>query len=161
MVFSTSVPGVLLIVVILLWLSVLTVLVLRAISHYNRLSEGVTKQGLSAALEAILRTVTVVRTKAERTEQGVSVLEEDAKQYIQRIGIVRFNPFADTGGAQSFAIALLDKDQNGIVMTSLYGRSGNRWYIKEVISGKGKDLGLSKEEEHAILKAAGKERAAL
>ena len=132
------------------WLVVLTVLVMRTVSHYNRLSVGVTKQGLSHVLDAILRTLHSVRTKADATEQVVASLGQEADFHIQRIGIVRFNPFADTGGAQSFAIALLNKKNSGIVMTSLYGRSGNRWYVKEVVAAKGKDLALSKEEEGAI-----------
>lgn len=141
------------IVAIVLWMGVLTALVLRAISHYNRLSKGITKAGLTEVLEAILRTLSTVRGKSEMLERKVSALDTDGKLHIQRIGIVRFNPFADTGGAQSFAIALLDKSDSGIVMTSLYARSGNRWYIKEIVAGKGKELALSKEEEAAIQQA--------
>lgn len=136
--------------VLIVWLSVLTLLVMRAVSHYNRLSSGITKAGLSEALDAILRTLHMVRGKAEATEKEVHQLSIEGEYHTQRIGIVRFNPFADTGGAQSFAIALLDKKNGGIVMTSLYGRSGNRWYVKEVVGGKGKDVALSKEEESAI-----------
>jgi hypothetical protein len=50
-------------------------------------------------------------------------------------------------------MALLDGADNGVVMTSLYGRNGNRWYVKEIHSGKGKNLELSKEEETAIKQA--------
>ncbi len=153
MVFNSTVFIIGSIVVMVVWLSVLTVLVMRAISHYNRLSTGVTKAGLSEALDTILRTLHMVRTKSDATERMAKTLGAEANLHIQRIGIVRFNPFADTGGAQSFAIALLNKQNSGIVMTSLYGRSGNRWYIKEIVAAKGKDLALSKEEEGAIANA--------
>lgn len=153
MVFNSSVIVIGSITVILIWLTVLTVLVMRAISHYNRLSSGVTKAGLSEALDTILRMLHTVRSKTELTEHLVNTLGSEADFHIQRIGIVRFNPFADTGGSQSFAIALLNKKNSGIVMTSLYGRNGNRWYVKEVEAAKGKNLALSKEEEGAIAQA--------
>lgn len=73
--------------------------------------------------------------------------------HLQRIGIVRYNPFSDTGGAQSFSLALLDAAGTGIVITSLFARTGNRWYVKEITGGKGKGIDLSKEEEVAIRKA--------
>jgi len=139
--------------VIITWLVVLTGLVIRATSHYNRLSKGITKAKLEEVLDAILKTLHTVRGKTEALERVVKVLEKDEQLHIQRIGIVRFNPFADTGGAQSFSLAFLDKKNNGVIMTSLYARGGNRWYIKKIIKGKGKELALSKEEESAIEKA--------
>jgi len=138
---------------IVVWLAVLTVLVVRTVSHYNRLSQGITKAKLEDVLNAILKTLTAVRGRTDTLERVVSILKREEAFHIQRVGIVRFNPFADTGGAQSFSIALLDKSYSGIVMTSLYGRSGNRWYIKRVEAGKGKELALSKEEESAVEEA--------
>lgn len=140
-------------IIIFLWLAVLTVLVFRMISHYNGLSQGITKTGLREVLDAILRTLSKTREKSEETEQSLHGLAEQSSHHIHKIGLVRFNPFADTGGAQSFVIAMLNKGDSGIVMTSLYGRNGNRWYVKEVIAGKGKEMALSKEEESAIREA--------
>lgn len=121
------------------WLVIISALLVRTVSHYNRLTKGITKRGLQEILEAIV-------AKLQSQQEG--------RSHIQKIGIVRFNPFADTGGAQSFSIALLDFENNGIVMTSLYARNGNRWYVKEVRLGKGKDVELSREETSAIEKAA-------
>lgn len=131
-------------------MAVLTLLVMRAISHYNRLSAGVTKAGLQEVLDAILRTLQSVRGKTEVLEKDVRILNKEGALHMQRVGIVRFNPFADTGGAQSFTIAFLNKKNSGVVMTSLYGRSSNRWYVKEVVDGRGANLALSKEEQEAI-----------
>lgn len=85
--------------------------------------------------------------------QTITKLEEEEKTHFQKIGIVRFNPFSDTGGSQSFTMALLDKEDNGVVMTSLYARTGNRWYIKSIKDGSGKDVELSREEKAAIKQA--------
>ncbi len=136
-----------------LWLGIISVLLIRMISHYNRLSKGITKAGLSDVLEGMFRSVHNITGRVDTIEKHINELTVDGQLHVQRIGIVRFNPFADTGGAQSFSIALLDREGSGLVMTSLYARAGNRWYVKEVVRGKGKDLALSKEEEAVIEKA--------
>ena len=75
-----------------------------------------------------------------------------ALKSVQKIGIVRFNPFKDTGGDQSFAIALLDNSDSGLVISSLYSREGTRIYSKPIEKGKSK-YQLSDEEKMAIEKA--------
>jgi len=79
-------------------------------------------------------------------------LEKMAKRSIQRVGVVRFNPFKETGGNQSFSIALLDSKDNGLVISSLFTRQGTRIYSKPLKSGKS-TYQLSKEELEAIKKA--------
>lgn len=73
---------------------------------------------------------------------------------IQQIGVVRFNPFEDTGGDQSFVIALLDGRGSGFVLTSLHGRAGTRVYAKPVEHGQAV-YALSTEEQEAIRRAQG------
>lgn len=76
-------------------------------------------------------------------------------QCIQKVGVVRFNPFGDVGGNQSFVIALLDNSLNGVIIQSLYSRDGVRIYSKEIKLGKS-EYALGKEEEEAIRIAEGK-----
>ena len=135
------------------WVGVLTVLVLRMIGHYNRLTKGVSATGLKSVLDEILDVQMGLKKQGNVLTLELGKLAADGQLHIQRIGIVRFNPFADTGGAQSFTMSLLDGQDNGIVITSLYARTGNRWYVKEVQKGTGKDIELSREEQAAIKKA--------
>ena len=79
-------------------------------------------------------------------------LEQLSQRSIQKVGVVRFNPFADTGGDQSFAIALLDAEGNGIVLSSLHSRSDTRMFAKQVQAGRSRHQ-LSDEEQDAIRKA--------
>lgn len=153
MVFNTSIGMVGVVIGLALWMSVLSALLIRTISHYNRLTKGITKRGLQEILEAVVSELGVIKRRTSDVERIVQTLVVQGETHYQRIGVIRFNPFADTGGAQSFTIALLDAKNNGIVMTSLYGRSGNRWYVKEVAQGKGKDVEVSREEQAAIEKA--------
>src|SRR3989338_6294958 len=133
-----------------IWIAALTLWCYRLYRHYNRLTAGVSKVGLERTLERILTNVSKVKESQVLLETYTKELGKEAKAHIQRIGIVRFNPFSDTGGSQSFTIALLDDRECGIVMTSLYGRAGNRWYVKEIIDGRGVSMELSKEELAAI-----------
>lgn len=139
--------------VIFVWVISLTVLLLRMIGHYNKLGQYGGGAGLKEVLEHILRKQSEAHTSLQKLENSVIALARDGELHVQRIGLVRFNPFADTGGAQSFTMAILDRNNSGVVMTSLYGRTGNRWYVKEVAFGKGKEVELSKEEESAIKNA--------
>jgi hypothetical protein len=66
--------------------------------------------------------------------------------------LLRFNPFSDTGGEQSFVLSLLDGGGNGILLTSLHGRGMTRIYAKRVIAGKS-DQELSAEEKKALSQA--------
>jgi Protein of unknown function (DUF4446) len=76
-------------------------------------------------------------------------LERRTLNSIQHIGLVRFNPFEDTGSDQSFAIALLDGERDGIVISSLHGRANTRLFAKPVKGGASSHT-LSDEEERAI-----------
>lgn len=79
-------------------------------------------------------------------------LKEISQKSFQKIGLIRYNPFKGVGGDQSFSVALLDLDNNGFVITSIYGRDGNRVYAKPVDKGKS-GYSLSEEEKKAIKKA--------
>jgi len=77
-----------------------------------------------------------------------------------KVGLVRFNPFGDVGGNQSFALALLDREKTGIVLSSLYGRDGTRLYAKPVQGGESLEgYGFSDEEKEAVEKASAKKLA--
>jgi hypothetical protein len=79
-------------------------------------------------------------------------LNEMAVRSIQKVGIIRFNPFKETGGDQSFVIALLDANDNGVVISSLFTRQGTRIYSKPIEQGKSK-YPLTQEEKKAIHQA--------
>ena len=76
-------------------------------------------------------------------------LEASTQLALQKVGVVRFNPFQDSGGDQSFAIALLDQRGSGVVVSSLHGRAETRIYAKPVANGQSKQS-LSDEEQQAI-----------
>lgn len=88
-------------------------------------------------------------------EQTVTDLQAALARKAGRIGIVRFNPFHETGGDQSFSVAFLDDEGNGIVITSLYSRDGTRVYAKPIQNGQS-PYPLMDEEVEALRRAQGK-----
>lgn len=69
---------------------------------------------------------------------------------LHKVGVIRFNPFKDVGGNQSFSIALLDGKKSGLVISSLHTREGTRVYAKPVINSVSKNYTLTEEEKQAI-----------
>lgn len=138
---------------ILLWLLVLTVVIYRVMSRYNALSHGVTKQNLSSLLEKILSEIDLSRKEVEAALRRCDKIEEEGLFHAQKIGLLRFNPFSDTGGDQSFILAILNGRGDGVLISSLHGRTGTRWYAKRVKEGKGVEHELSNEEKLAIKQA--------
>jgi len=88
----------------------------------------------------------------KKLSQANKILAELHQLSIQRVGMVRFNPFAGEGGNQSFAIALLDAHGTGIVISSIYGRDMQRVFAKHVKNGESKTP-LTEEEKQAILES--------
>jgi hypothetical protein len=135
------------------------ILVLVAIVQARRLGrmrhrlESLTRDGegrsLEGMLEAHLDKVYAVARELDELTARSAVLEAGARKAIQRVGLVRYNPFEETGGNQSFALALTDAVGDGIIVSSLHARSGTRVYAKSVIAGKS-DGALSQEEAEAL-----------
>jgi len=69
-----------------------------------------------------------------------------------KINLIRFNPFDELGGDQSFILCLLDNTNSGVIITSLHNRDSTRVYAKAIKNGKSENLALSKEETKALIK---------
>ena len=83
-----------------------------------------------------------------------SKIQSLAYKGIHKTGFIRFNPFRDIGGDQSFSLALLDGEDSGIVMSSLYSRDGVRIYSKSILKGESIKYPLTEEEKQAIKMAS-------
>ena len=140
-------------IIALLWLGALTYLFIRLRSHYNNLAEGNNKKSLQELLEDILQDKKASRKDIDSLLDRCDRIEKQGLYYIQKIGLLRYNPFKDTGGDQSFVVALVDANNTGIVISGLFSRSGTRWYAKRVVEGKGTEHELTTEEIKAITNA--------
>jgi hypothetical protein len=81
-----------------------------------------------------------------------------AHRGLHKFGLIRFNPFKDVGGDQSFSLAILNGKNDGIVISSLFTREGARIYSKSILSGVAEKYPLTEEEKEAIKKAISKQK---
>jgi hypothetical protein len=136
-----------------LWLLALQIRLNRATARYRQLTQGVEQGNLEDALAHHAATLATVAERTDDINTRLGTVEKGLAGAVQRIGIVRFNPFNDTGGDQSFSIALLDARGDGLVLSSLFSRSDTRVFAKPIQAG-GSKYTLSEEESRAIKVAA-------
>jgi hypothetical protein len=149
-----SVAGAVIIAVLLLiWNIFLQLNIGRIKKNQQQLFSG--KEGVN--LEDVILGHTNNLKELDRDIQdlyGISNQINDlANRSVHKVGVVRFNPFKDLGGDQSFSIALLDGQSNGVVVSSLHTREGNRVYAKKIEKGKTVKHPLTEEEVDAIKRA--------
>lgn len=138
---------------LLVWLGVLSALFYRLFTHYQRLTKGVTKRDLRSVLEKMLKDFEEDKTRIDQLIEETGKIKKEVLHDIQKIGLVRFNPFAETGGDQSFCLSVLDGEDSGLVLSSLHSRDTTRVYAKPVKKGKAIGYQLSDEEKRAIKEA--------
>ncbi len=117
--------------------------------QHRRLLTGTSGENLEAILNDHLSRVQQVATQVEVVDRLARRLEKAAYFSLQHLGVVRFNPFSDTGGDQSFAIALVDGHGNGVVLSSLHARDVTRVYAKPLQKWES-TYQLTDEEKQAI-----------
>jgi len=140
-------------VIVVLALAFAVVGLIRRVRQLSRRLESLTQGSDESSLEAVLgqhldrvrQAIREVDVVAART----AVVERDLQSAFGRIGLVRFNPFEETGGNQSFALAMLDGRGDGFVVSSLHARAGTRVYAK-AIGGGTSEAALSDEEAEAL-----------
>jgi hypothetical protein len=146
-------------VIVVLALAFAVVGLIRRVRKLGRRLESLTQGSDESSLEGVLgshleevrRAVSDVDVLAGRT----SALERDVQASFGRMAMVRFNPFEDTGGNQSFALAMIDGRGDGFVVSSLHARAGTRVYAKAIGAGSS-EAALSDEESEALRQALAK-----
>ena len=154
-------------VAVLIWAVALTILVVVGIvwvldlqARMSRLrnrqeklfSGGEADAGLAVALENLASRLAETTARTERLVARTEQIDAALAHAVQGVGLVRFRAFQDTGGDQSFALALADGEGNGVVLSALYGRGATRIYAKPV-QGWLSSKALGEEEEQALAQA--------
>ncbi|MBI4137024.1 DUF4446 family protein [Candidatus Roizmanbacteria bacterium] len=148
-----DIVSVLFFLLLVIWLGTVSYFLYRISHHYNGLVKLTDRRTLSSMLDKLVSQTKSNQDGFIQLEHRLKDQERKSQFQLQKIGLLRYNPFADTGGEQSFVVSLLDQNNSGIILTSLQGRSGTRWYAKLVRKGKGVEFDLSKDEEEALKKA--------
>lgn len=134
------------------WLLVLQRSESRLRSRLRRILSDNGNAGLDEVLAGQATRIEQLATRVDALTALQRELETATGRSLQKVGVVRFNPFQDSGGDQSFAIALLDQRGSGVVFSSLHGRAETRIFAKQVVNGRSTHS-LSDEEQQAIREA--------
>jgi len=121
----------------------------RLIGQYRHLVAGTSGGSLEEVLNEHIERVRATATRVEAVDELARRLEKAGYFSLQHLGVVRFNPFQDSGGDQSFAISLVDGHGNGVVLSSLHGRDATRVYAKPLQHWES-TYSLTDEEKQAI-----------
>ena len=132
------------------WLLILSFIVLRLFFHYQSLTKGLSQKDLISALNNFIAKTAANQEATESVRANLTKEVADNKLHLQKVGFMRFNPFTDTGGNQSFILSLLDENGTGVVISSLHSRENTRIYAKAIDKGQCPDQVLSKEERLVI-----------
>lgn len=135
------------------WLLVLSFFVWREGNFLKSLFPKSGERQIRRKFEEVVGIISEFDKRLKVLKEDLEILDREGLLHIQKVALLRFNPYDETGGDQSFTIALLDQKGTGFVLTSLHARSGTRVFAKPILGGKSEKYKLSKEEESVIKKA--------
>jgi hypothetical protein len=136
-------------VILFIWNIVLSVKFVRLKKTFRRMTQGTSKENLEQMLEKIFDRMDALSESQQEVERLTESMRKQVREQKGRLGILRFSAFENEGSDLSFSLALVDENNNGMVMTSIYGRHESRVYAKPVKNGTSQ-YALSDEEKQAL-----------
>lgn len=151
---SYVILGIIIVNIILIILYVSSNLKLRKLNkEYRNFMKKVGKgDDLEENLRVYINKVEKVEKENKEIEDYCDSLNKEIAKTIKKVGIVRYNAFKDTGSDLSFALALLNENNDGVVLNGIYSREMSNIYAKPIKDGKSKYT-ISEQEQEAIDKA--------
>lgn len=109
-------------------------------------------ENIDDMLHEYIKKVEDIKNENAEIEKYCEKLDNQARETLKKIGLIRYNAYKDTGSNLSFALSILNENNTGIVLNGIYGRDTSNIYAKPVVDGKS-EYALSREEEQAIQQA--------
>jgi heme exporter protein D len=142
------------VVALFIWLVVTTIQHRRLVRRFESLFAAAETGNVPAMLADYLATVRRVAGQTGEMQERFDRLMGVFPTVVRHVGLVRFSPFHDTGGDQSFSLAILDGHRDGVVISALHSRQESRLFAKPIASGSSQ-YHLTDEERRAIDQALG------
>ncbi len=133
------------IVIILIWILIIEI-------RLKKFFAGTKAKNLEEMLILIGKKMSQLEETQKEINKHLVTVDHRLNKSIRNVEMVRFNPFVDAGSNQSFAIAFMNDEKNGVVMSSLYARDRMSIFAKPIINGKS-EFELSEEEKEVLNKA--------
>ncbi|MCX7956151.1 MAG: DUF4446 family protein [Patescibacteria group bacterium] len=137
-------------IIFFVWIFILSYFFIKLRNHYQNLISNTKKDKLDQILDFLLEKNNKISDDLIFLKKQLKNEIDFSKNYFQKIGILRYDPFFKEGSKQSFVISLLDANNNGIILNFIYTREGLRIYPKKIKNGKGEEYDLSDEEKKVI-----------
>lgn len=118
----------------------------------KRIFAGTKARNLEEMIVTVGKRINQLEEKEEKIDHHLIQVDSRLDKSIRNIETIRFNPFVDAGGNQSFAIAFMNDEKNGVVISSLYARDRMSIFAKPIVNGKSA-FELSSEEKEVLEKA--------
>jgi len=118
----------------------------------KRIFAGIKAKNLEEVLVTIGKKLNQIEQKQNEIDKHLTMVDQRLNKSIRNIETLRFNPFVEAGGNQSFAVAFLNDDGNGVILSSLYARDRMSMFAKPIINGKS-SFELTEEERSVLEKA--------
>ena len=134
-------------------LAMAIIMVVLLLAFMKKLGKG---ENIEEDLQNYIYKVDRVEKQNAEISGQVNTIKQDLTKCIQKVGMFRYSAFKDTGSDLSFTLALLDENNDGVVLNGIYSREMSNIYAKPVESGVS-SYTLSEEEKEAIKKAINKE----
>jgi hypothetical protein len=149
--------GVMIIIIILLFIMVVILFksVAKVESRYRKLMKGTSSNNLEEMLLERLESIQVAKEASDKALQECNKLEVKMKDCIQKVAIMRYKAFENVGSDLSFSIAMLDDNNDGVILTGIYGRQESTTYAKPIDKGISR-YDLSEEELYVLDEASNK-----
>ncbi len=135
-----------------IWLTILTLILFSYYRKQKLISKAASQEKLPQIIFQNQEEIAFIQEEIKKLK---SLFKENLnliRGAVRKVGVVRFDAFEDTGGQLSYSIALLNDNGDGIVLTTLNGRSESRSYAK-LVKGAHSTYSLSEEEKEAIRRA--------
>ncbi len=145
-----------LLLILVIILAVVLVIVLYRFNllkrRYDSFMEGKNGQSLENILQERIKQVDRIADVQLENKQDIQVIMNHFDHTFQKVGMVKYNAFEEMGGKLSFSLALLNRKNDGFILSAMHSREGCFTYIKEIVNGKSIIM-LSEEEEEALYAA--------
>lgn len=120
---------------------------------YKHLTTGISEHNIERIIQHYVALLSSCKEDVKRMYIEFEKIRKETSTFFRKIGLVRFQAFEGTGGDQSFCLALLDAQNNGFILSGIYGREVSKIYAKEIRDGKVLKYKLTEEEQTALDKA--------
>lgn len=133
------------VVIILLWILMIEL-------RFKKFFAGTKARNLEEMIMLVGKKINELEETQAKIDKHLITVDNRLNKSIREIETVRFNPFVDAGGNQSFAISFMNDEGNGVIMSSLYARDRMSIFAKPIVNGKS-EFELSSEEKEVLEKS--------